>query len=110
MRFCFFNALYFIMPFADTVWYYEKIGLLQPEYIDSETGYLDWETSIRQLEKQQKDAVVFLGKVGVGIAKEQLEKKQYGSYDMVFLILDEEDSYQGMTEEIPEETCVTIRF
>ena len=38
-------------------------------------SYLDLETSIRQLEKQQKDAVVFLGKVGVGIAKEQLQKK-----------------------------------
>ncbi len=73
-------------------------------------SYLDLETSIRQLEEQQKDTVVFLGKVGVGIAKEQLQKKQYGSYDMVFLILDEEDSYQGVTEEIPEETCVTIRF
>lgn len=68
------------------------------------------ETSIRQLEKQQKDAVVFLGKVGVGIAKEQLQKKQYGSYDMVFLILDKEDSYHGITEELPGETYVTIRF
>lgn len=73
-------------------------------------SYLDLETSIRQLEGEQKDAVVFLGKIGVGIAKEQLLKKQYGSYDMVFLILDKEDSYQGMTEELPEETCVTIRF
>ena len=73
-------------------------------------SYLDLETSIRQLEKQQKEAVVFLGKVGVGIAKEQLQKKQYGSYDMVFLILDKEDSYHGITEELPAETCVTIRF
>lgn len=73
-------------------------------------SYLDLETSIRQLEKQQKDAVVFLGKVGVGIAKEQLQKKQYGSYDLVFLILDPEDVYHGVTEELPEETCVTIRF
>ena len=29
---------------------------------------------------------------------------------MVFLILDKEDSSQGITEELPEETCVTIRF
>lgn len=73
-------------------------------------SYLDLEPSIRQLEKQQKDTVAFLGKVGVGIAKEELQKKQYGSYDMVFLILDKEDAYHGMTEVIPEETCVTIRF
>lgn len=74
------------------------------------TSYLDLETSIRQLEEQQKDAVVFLGKVGVGIAKEQLQKKQYDSYDMVFLLLDKEDSYQGTVVELPGETCVSIRF
>lgn len=73
-------------------------------------SYLDLETSIRQLEEQQKDAVVFLGKVGVGITQEKLQQKQYGSYDMVFLILDKEDSYQGVVVELPEETCVSIRF
>lgn len=73
-------------------------------------SYLDLETSIRQIEERQKDTVVFLGKVGVGIAKEQLQKKQYGRYDMVFLILDEEDSYEGTVEELPGETCVSIRF
>ncbi len=73
-------------------------------------SYLDLETSIRQLEEQQQDAVVFLGKVGVGITKENLLQKQYGSYDMVFLILDEEDSYKGTVAELPNETCVSIRF
>ncbi len=73
-------------------------------------SYLDLETSIRQLEKQQKDAVVFLGKVGVGITQENLQQKQYGSYDMVFLILDKEDFYEGVVAELPEETCVSIRF
>lgn len=73
-------------------------------------SYLDLETSIRQLEKQQKNAIAFLGKVGVGITKEKLQKKQYESYDLVFLILDEEDFYYGVVEEFPEETCVTIRF
>lgn len=73
-------------------------------------SYLDLETAIRRLEERQRDTVVFLGKVGVGIAKEKLQEKQYGSYDMVFLILDREDSYQGTIEELPGETCVTIRF
>ena len=73
-------------------------------------SYLDLETSIRKLESMQKKAVVFIGKVGVGIAKEQLQKKQYSSYDMVFLILDKEDTYNGDTEELPVETCVSIRF
>lgn len=73
-------------------------------------SYLDLETSIRQLEEEQQDAVAFLGKVGVGITKENLLQKQYESYDMVFLILDEEDSYQGNVVELPKETCVSIRF
>lgn len=73
-------------------------------------SYLDLETSIRKLENRQKNAVVFIGKVGVGIAKERLLKKQYIRYDMVFLILDKEDSYNGVTEKLPTETCVSIRF
>lgn len=73
-------------------------------------SYLDLETSIRKLESRQKNAVVFIGKIGVGIAKERLQKKQYSRYDMVFLILDKEDTYDGDTEELPAETCVSIRF
>ena len=73
-------------------------------------SYLDLETSIRQLENQQKNAVVFLGKVGVGITKERLLNKQYDRYDMIFLILDKEDLYEGTVDELPEETCVSIRF
>ncbi|MDO4296437.1 MAG: MerR family transcriptional regulator [bacterium] len=73
-------------------------------------SYLDLETSIRQLEEGQKDTAVFLGKVGVGIAKEKLLKKQYDSYDMVFLLLEPEDRYEGKVEELPEETCVSVRF
>lgn len=74
------------------------------------SSYLDLETSIRQLERQQKNAVVFLGKVGVGIQKERLIKKQYDRYDMVFLILDQEDFYEGAVDKLPEETCVSVRF
>lgn len=73
-------------------------------------SYLDLETSIRQLVQNQKDAVVFLGKVGVGIAAERLKKGQYDSYDVVFLILDKEDDYNGQVSELPETTCVSIRF
>lgn len=70
----------------------------------------DFETSIRALEQGQQDAVVFLGKVGVGISREQLLAGTYDQYDMVFLVLDHEDQYEGMSEELPEETCVTICF
>lgn len=73
-------------------------------------SYLDLETSIRQLEQYQQDTVVFLGKVGVGISKDKLLNEQYDKYDMVFLLLDHEDVYEGTIDELQEETCVTLRF
>lgn len=71
---------------------------------------LKFEASIRQLEQKQDEAVVFLGKVGVGIPKEWLDSGRYDRYGMVFLILDEEDKYAGDVEELPSETCATICF
>lgn len=75
-------------------------------------SYIDpnFETSIRTLEKNQKEATVFLGKVGLGISKELLLNKKYDCYDMVFLTLDDEDNFLGQVEELPQETCATIRF
>lgn len=74
-------------------------------YIDN-----DFEKSIRKLEKNQKETAVFLGKIGLGISKEKLLKKNFKSYDRIFLILDKEDNYNGETEVIPSETNVTLRF
>lgn len=48
--------------------------------------------------------------MGVGISKEKLMKRQFEQYDSVFLVLDEEDRYEGSIEERPEEQCVSIRF
>lgn len=72
--------------------------------------YLDLETSIRTLQKDQEETLVFLGKVGLGISKEHLEADAYQVYDTVFLLLEPEDRYQGITEELPGQTCVSIRF
>lgn len=85
------------------VWLKNNIQI--KSYIDSE-----FETSIRKLEQNQKEATVFLGKVGLGISKELLVNKKYDSYDRVFLTLDNEDNFLGQVEEAPQETCVTIRF
>ncbi|MBP1559750.1 MAG: GyrI-like domain-containing protein [Oscillospiraceae bacterium] len=38
-----------------------------------------------------------------------LERK-FSEYDMIFLLLDGEDDYDGKTHEIPQQTCVTLRF
>lgn len=73
-------------------------------------NYLDLEQSIRQLEAQEKNTVVFLGKVGVGISAGRLAMRQYLPYDLVFVILDEEDQFRGDTLLLAPENCVTIRF
>lgn len=73
-------------------------------------SYLGLEYSIRKLEQHQKDSLVFLGKVGVGISKESLERGRYTDYGLVFLLLDDEDEYQGDTMVLPETDCVRIRF
>lgn len=73
-------------------------------------SYLDLEHSIRQLEKNQKESMAFLGKVGVGISKENLELQKFDYSDFVFILLDEEDEYQGDTDILPESLYVSVRF
>ena len=70
----------------------------------------DMETSIRKLDNSDAEAVVFLGKVGLGISAEHLEERQTGQYDGIFLILDQEDIYKGKTLDLPETLCVRLRF
>ena len=68
------------------------------------------ESPVLRLEKAQREPVIFLGKVGLGISAEHLESGEVERYDSVFLILDDEDRYAGETEEIPAERCAVIRF
>lgn len=73
-------------------------------------NYLDLEHSIREIEKTEKTPVTFLGKVGVGISENNLNEHRYKAYDMVFIILEEEDSFKGSTMVLPAESCVKVRF
>ena len=73
-------------------------------------SYLDLERSIRRLQGSQKESVIFLGKVGVGISKERLHAGEFQKYEMVFLLLDQEDDYDGNVEVLPEMPCVSVRF
>jgi len=73
-------------------------------------NYLDLEHSIRELEQAEDRSVTFLGKVGVGLSRESLLKHQYLPYEFVFIILDKEDIFHGQIVNLPEETCLTIRF
>lgn len=73
-------------------------------------GFLDMEEPIRRLDRNQTEAVIFLGKVGVGITAENLQKEHFDRYDGIFLILDEEDRFDGETTYLDETLCVTVRF
>lgn len=73
-------------------------------------GFLDMEAHIRKLEKTQKETVVFLGKVGVGISAKHLYDGVFEQYDGIFLALDEEDNFDGEIMELPEALCAVVRF
>ena len=76
----------------------------------SPSNYLDLEYSIRELEQSEENSVTFLGKVGLGISAKNLIHHRYRPYDIVFILLDEEDQFNGKTIFLPEETCLSIRF
>lgn len=73
-------------------------------------GFLDMEQPIRKLDKSEAEAVVFLGKVGLGIFPEHLQAFQTKRYDGIFLILDPEDAYANETTVLPPSLCARIRF
>lgn len=52
-------------------------------------GSLDMEVPIRKLDQSDAEAVVFLGKVGLGISAEHLQQSKVNRYDSIFLILDQ---------------------
>ena len=70
----------------------------------------DMEAPIRKLDQSGAEAVVFLGKVGLGISVEHLREAETNRYDGIFLILDQEDIYTSETLELPETLCVRLRF
>ncbi len=73
-------------------------------------GSADMEAPIRKLDQSDAEAVVFLGKVGLGISVEHLQETETAQYDGIFLILDQEDIYTGETLELPETLYVRLRF
>lgn len=90
--------------------YKEKIRMIWVSDSLKINGFLDMEAPMRKLEQNQAEALVFLGKVGVGISQNNLEHKNFEHYDGIFLILDEEDHFVGDSTEIEASMCVSIRF
>lgn len=80
------------------------------EYPLTIENFLDREAPMRKLDQSEAEAVIFLGKVGLGISAEHLLMGQTDKYDSVFLLLDHEDIYTGKTDTLPETLCVRLRF
>ena len=74
------------------------------------SGYLDMEGQIRRLVSGQSEPLVFLGKIGVSISAERLARGDFGGYDGIFIVLDDEDSFTGETLTLPECECARVRF
>lgn len=72
--------------------------------------YVDMEKPIRELDKSSGESVVFLGKVGLGILPKNLKTQNTDYYDGIFLILDDEDIYNGDTKLLPSTKAVRLRF
>ena len=73
-------------------------------------SYLWLERSIRKIEQGQKLPLSYIGKVGVGISEENLKSAEFGHYDLVFLVLEEDDVYEGRVETLPPCRCAAVRF
>lgn len=69
------------------------------------------EVPIRQLERENNlESAIFLGKVGVSVAREDLEQHSFQKFSGIFVILEEGDQYQGKTSKLQEGDYLCIRF
>ncbi len=72
--------------------------------------YRDMEMPTSRLAQAHGEAAVFLGKVGVSISRDHLLEGRLEEYDGVFLVLDDEDSFEEKTTFLPETMCVSVCF
>ena len=74
----------------------------------------DMEEPTIRLAEAQDEAVIFLGKVGVGISKKKLCEGKFSSYDGIFLVIDDDDRFEangnGSMTELPAALCASVRF
>ncbi|MCB2354547.1 MerR family transcriptional regulator [Clostridium estertheticum] len=84
-----------------------KIAFLRKEISAQD----DLEYPIKELELgNHLETVMFLGKIGVSVSKENLEQKIFGGFSSIFVLLDNEDGDKGKDRIIPASDYLTIRF
>lgn len=72
--------------------------------------YHDMELPVSRLFRDEEEAVVFLGKVGLGLSVQALEREEFDRYDGIFLVLDRADRFAGETVDLPGGRCAQVRF
>lgn len=72
--------------------------------------YYDMELPVSRLSRDEEEAVVFLGKVGLGLSVQALERGEFDRYDGIFLVLDRADRFAGETVDLPGGRCAQVRF
>ncbi|MDO4278967.1 MAG: MerR family transcriptional regulator [Lachnoclostridium edouardi] len=84
-----------------------KIAFLRREIPMEE----DLEYPIRELEQiRHLEPMMFLGKVGVSVAKENVVRQKLGHFSGIFVFLEQEDNYKGAEEYLQESLYVAIRY
>ena len=63
-----------------------------------------------QLAREQTEALIFLGKIGVSVSEEHLRAGDFSQYDGMFLAPDAEDQVTGEPICLPASACVRVRF
>ncbi|MGX9134263.1 GyrI-like domain-containing protein [Rummeliibacillus sp. JY-2-4R] len=53
---------------------------------------------------------MFLGKIGMSISKQKMEKRKFDTHDAIFLLVENESAEESVREEIPGGLYVTLRF
>ena len=72
--------------------------------------YHDMELPVSRLSRDEEEAVVFLGKVGLGLSVQALERGEFDRYDGIFLVLDRADRFAGETVDLSGGRCAQVRF
>lgn len=66
--------------------------------------------AIRELAGEDKRALVFLGKIGVGVSAESLRRRTARPCDFLFLVLEENEEHSGKVLRVPESRGLSLRF
>lgn len=84
-----------------------KTAVLRKEIMPGD----DLEQPIRELERQNSlGPIIFLGKIGLSVSKENLCRQKFNLFSGIFLIFEEGDDPGGGTEVLPAGDYLTIAF